>query len=132
MIDVRITNLDNAIRRLNIFARDLPELTFQGMRESAIFLQDRIREIDPKYARTLVISEYPSARIITIGPSIEYAPLRYMEERIKYLQFVCPWWKYLSKEIRELVPSLSELRDIVKANIDQIKNIIVENIKRGL
>jgi len=129
-----ISNLDKSINKLDVFSNKLPDIVFDGMRDSAILLQDKIREVDPKYADTTVIEELPGSKLmtITIGPSIEYAPLKYMGERIRYMKFICPWWKTVSKEIRELVPSSTEIRNTVINNLDDIRNIIVNRIKTNL
>jgi len=104
------------------------------MRDSAILLQNKIKEVDPKYGDTTVIHEIPAAKhiTITIGPSISYAPLEYMGERVRYMKFVCPWWKTISKEIAEKVPSSTEISNVVNTNIEEIKNIIVNSIKLGM
>jgi len=134
MIRVSIKGLNTAIERTQEIIDNLQYYTTEGMLEAAYeVILPKIWERAPKeYARTVeIIPDYARHRVI-IGPTIEYAPLKELGERAKYITRTCIWWRYVRATIRKRIPATPVLGPIAEESRTEIHNRIVQTIKRGL
>jgi len=134
-LKVTISNIEDTVAFLTTFGNNIGYLATRGTNEAGWMLYDEISKdprVDDTYRRSLVVETDFGAMRTIVGPTIEYAPLKELGDRTRFVRYGCPWWRYLGVKLRKAVVSTPILGDVVAKNIERIKAIIVKNIVEGM
>ena len=132
---VTITGASEGAKLLNNLVTNIKREVLEAMVDAAEDIQQTIQldalEMDePDYADSVVVEHDPSSNVVAVGPSIAYAGIKELGERIYVISTRCPWWKYLEPTARERVPSYPRLGRIADRSHGMIKDRILNAIRR--
>ena len=135
MIGIKVTGVEEAIRKLNTISSNLRAYTMDGMEESGLeVLKPKIIAEDPVYGRTTEVRRYEELGVVTVGPSLEYAPLRELSpSRVRSVfRYAAPWWTGFSQKLISRIPTSEVLRRVAEGSIGEVRETIIRVIIQGI